>query len=50
MSPCYICRKNDEDWKAPAVAICNELNQPVCQKHADGCVQDGHGHRPLEEL
>jgi hypothetical protein len=48
---CYICiRANDPDepWRE-AVALCNELNQPVCEKHAKGCVEDGHGHRPLKE-
>lgn len=40
MYRCYICQDQDQD--VPAVAFCTELNKPVCQKHADGCREDGH--------
>lgn len=43
---CYICIRVEGE-EVPAVAVCNELNQPVCERHAKGCVEDGHGHRPL---
>ena len=31
------------------MAICNELHKPVCDHHAQYCVEEGHGTSPLEE-
>jgi len=45
---CWICWSN-EDRNVPAVAMCQELKQPVCEKHAAGCKEDGHAALPLED-
>jgi hypothetical protein len=46
--PCHICQ--DAGTLTAAVATCNELNQPVCDKHAYWCDEEGHGTRPLWEI
>lgn len=42
---CYICA--DQDRRETAVSVCTERNKPVCEQHARGCAEGGHGTSPL---
>ncbi len=37
---CFICW--DQGKRVDAVKLCTLHNKPVCEKHAAGCIEDGH--------
>lgn len=47
---CFICGYLDPmgPRNTDVVAICCKHNRAVCAEHAAGCVEDGHGTRPIE--
>lgn len=48
---CYICHDHNPGGKfnRDIVGVCRYRGEPVCQKHSEGCIEDGHGFDPLPQ-